>query len=157
MAAWGASTWLQILQALRSLRGSLLDVFRAELDALGRDLSASAKRLGGALLLLFFAAGVALFAVGALAFAAISALALAMPAWGGGLIVFGALLITAAILASVGVRRLKAIESPGETVKRRVTEHVDWWRFRVQRIASANRPRSPYARPSDPWRDDDSY
>jgi hypothetical protein len=154
MAGLGGFAWLQVL---RSLRGSLVDVFRAELDTLGRELSSSARRLGGALLLLFFATGVALFSVGALAFAGIAALSLKMPAWAAALIVFGVLLLVAALLAYLGARQLRSIESPATTVKRRVADHLDWWRFRIRRGRSARAP-SPYSRrPEDPWRDDSSY
>ena len=154
MAGLGGFAWLQVL---RSLKGSLVDVFRAELDTLGRELSLSARRLGGALLLLFFATGIALFSIGALAFAAIAALSLKMAAWAAALIVFGVLLLVAALLAYSGARQLRAIESPAQTVKRRVADHVDWWRFRIRR-ASSSRPPSPYSRRAeDPWRDDSTY
>ena len=132
MAGLGGFAWLQVL---RSLKGSLVDVFRAELDTLGRELSLSARRLGGALLLLFFATGIALFAIGALAFAAIAALSLKMAAWAAALIVFGVLLLVAALLAYSGARQLRAIESPAQTVKRRGTQRAQPGEERLAHMA----------------------
>ena len=142
--------WLSLL---RGARASLLDVIRAEIDAIGKDLTTSAKRLGTALLLLFFALGVALFALGALAFAAIAALALVVPPWAAALIVCGILLLISSLLLTLGMRGLRDLESPAETVKRRVNNHVDWWRFRVRRSLGFDSEAEAYrAHDRDPWR-----
>jgi hypothetical protein len=120
--------WLGLL---RSVHGSYLSVLRAEAAALGDDLTGSARRLGVALLLFFFAAGLALFALGALAFAAIAGLSLLLPAWAAALVVTALLLIGAGGVALVARRRLRAIEGPGAAVRRRLADHREWWEGRV--------------------------
>jgi MFS family permease len=120
--------WLELI---RSVQGSYLSVLRAEAAALGEDLTGAAGRLGVALLLFFFAAGVALFALGALAFAAIAGLSLLLPAWAAALIVTAVLLLLAGLLALLARRRLRAIEGPGTLVRRRVADHMEWWEGRV--------------------------
>ena len=114
-----------------ALHRSLLDVLRAELETLAGDLSSSGRRLGSALSLLALAAVVAAVFIGVLVLAAIAALALVLPMWGAALTVAGVLGLTVTILAALGLRRLRTVENPAETVRRRVNDHLTWWQTRL--------------------------
>jgi hypothetical protein len=51
------------------------------------------------------------------------------------------------------MRALRQVESPTDTVKRRMTNHVDWWKFRVRRsLGMQSEPESYRAHDRDPWR-----
>lgn len=116
--------WIDLF---RSLGEALLEVWRAELATLQDDLSRSGRHLGVALGL-FGAAAVLLFwTVGLLLFALIALLHIWMPWWGAALIVLALFLISMAILGRLGLNRLRKVESPVETVRRRVDSHLDWW------------------------------
>jgi hypothetical protein len=116
--------WIDLF---RSLGEALLEVWRAELATLQDDLSRSGRHLGVALGL-FGAAAVLLFwTVGLLLFALIALLHIWMPWWGAALIVLSLFLIAMAILGRLGLNRLRKVESPVETVRRRVDSHLDWW------------------------------
>jgi MFS family permease len=116
--------WIDLF---RSLGEALLEVWRAELATLQDDLSRSGRQLGMALGL-FGAAAVLLFwTVGLLLFALIALLHVWMPWWGAALIVLALFLIAMAILGRLGLNRLRKVESPVETVRRRVDSHLDWW------------------------------
>jgi hypothetical protein len=116
--------WIDLF---RSLGEALLEVWRAELATLQDDLSRSGRHLGVALGL-FGAAAVLLFwTVGLLLFALIALLHIWMPWWGAALIVLALFLIAMAVLGRLGLNRLRKVESPVETVRRRVDSHLDWW------------------------------
>jgi len=144
--------WLGLIQ---SVHRSYWSVLRAEAAALGDDLSGSARRLGVSLLLFFFAAGLALFALGALAFAAIAGLSLVVPPWAAALLVTALLLIAAGVVALVARRRLQSIESPGASVRRRVADHMEWWEGRVA-AGEGERPRRRREAIEDRDRDDEN-
>jgi hypothetical protein len=119
------------LGMLRSLNTSLLAVWRAELSALVDDLSSSGRRLRSALLLLALAGSLFVLLIGTLVFTAIAALAVVMPLWGAALTVAGVLALAVAIVAGLGMARLKTVESPASTVRRRVDDHLEWWNRRL--------------------------
>lgn len=119
------------LGMLRSLNTSLLAVWRAELSALVDDLSSSGRRLRSALLLLALAGSLFVLLIGTLVFTAIAALAVVMPLWGAALTVAGVLALAVAIVAGLGMSRLKTVESPASTVRRRVDDHLEWWNRRL--------------------------
>ncbi|HEY3570161.1 MAG TPA: phage holin family protein [Thermoanaerobaculia bacterium] len=116
--------WIDLF---RSLGEALLEVWRAELATLQDDLSRSGRHLGVALGL-FGAAAVLLFwTVGLVLFALIALLHVWLPWWGSALIVLALFLIAMAILARLGLKRMRQVENPVETVRRRVDSHFDWW------------------------------
>jgi hypothetical protein len=115
------------LEQLRSVNRAFFDVLRAELDALGRDLAASGRRLTGGLVLLAIAAAIALFLLGALVFTLIAVVAIWLPLWGAGLVVTGLLLVATLVVGGLGWKRLRRLESPAETVRRRLDDHLAWW------------------------------
>jgi hypothetical protein len=116
--------WIDLF---RSLGEALLEVWRAELATLQDDLSRSSRHLGVALGL-FGAAVVLLFwAVGLLLFVLVALLHVWLPWWGAALIVLALFLIGMAILARLGLKQIRRVENPMETVRRRVDSHFDWW------------------------------
>lgn len=118
------SWWQTLLHIVRSA----LTLLRAEAQGLQGEL-----RHGGALVREMVALGAvafvfAFFCTGLLLAAAVLGLSLVLPAWAAALIVAVVLLLAALYL----VWRMKGVaremESPAGVVKRRVDDHVDWWR-----------------------------
>jgi Putative Actinobacterial Holin-X, holin superfamily III len=116
--------WIELF---RSLGESLLEVLRAELEALQKDFATSGRHFGVAVGLFGAAAMLAFWIVGLVLFVLISLLSIWLPLWGGALIVLALFAITAAILVSLGLRQLKKAENPIENVRRRVDDHLEWW------------------------------
>lgn len=118
------SGWIDLF---RSLGESLLEVLRAEAATLQDDLQRSGRHFGVALA--FFGAAVVLlfWMVGLLLFTLIALLNIWLQLWAAALIVLLLFVAGIAILASLGMRRLRQVENPMETVRRRVDEHLDWW------------------------------
>ncbi len=105
-----------LFQLIKDLPGLLVALVKAELDQLKKELAEKARYAGVGIGLFAFAAGLIFFALGCLIAAAILGLALVLPGWASALIVFGALLVIAALLALIGVQSLKRIgrRGPGE-------------------------------------------
>lgn len=115
------------LETFRALGTSLIEVFRAELDALKEELARSGRHLGiglgllgGALVLLFWTLGALIFTLGAV-------LAIWLQVWAAALIVTALFALTAALLAWLGWRRLQRFDNPAESVRRRLEDHLEWW------------------------------
>jgi hypothetical protein len=133
------------LDELRALGGAFLGVLEAEVEALREDVSLSARRLAVALALFGAAAAVAFWLVAALCFALVVALALWLPLWATALVLVGLLLIGTALLGWLAMRRLRQFEGPASTVKRRLDDHLGWWRESLLReerpvVETARRP-----------------
>jgi hypothetical protein len=105
-----------------------LALARAELAAKGKKAGTGAGLLGGAGL-------VALYALGALVLAAIAGLAEAVPAWLSALIIGGALLIIAGLMALLGRRRVRQALPPVPT------EAADGVRADLETVKTAVRER----------------
>jgi hypothetical protein len=119
MAGW--------IDLFRSLGESLLEVWRAELGTLQEDFQRSGRHLGVALGLLGAALILVFWIVGLLLFVLIALLHVWLPWWGASLIVLLLFLLASGLLAKLGVARLRQVENPVETVRRRVDNHLDWW------------------------------
>ena len=100
----GPKTSRSLFQLIADLPGLLVALAKAELNRLKEELATKAKYAGVGIGLFAFAAGMLFFALGCLIAAAILGLALVLPGWASALIVFGALVIIAALLAVIGVR-----------------------------------------------------
>jgi hypothetical protein len=124
----GVQGWIELL---RSLGGSLFEVLRAEAEALGEDLRRSGSGLLRGLALLGAAAAVAFWTLAVLLLALIAVLAVWLPLWAAALIVAALFAGAAGSLAALGVRRLRQLETPAESVRRRVADHLDWWQHRL--------------------------
>lgn len=115
------------IEMFRGLGEALLDVLRAEVATLQEDLTRSGRIAGGALALLGVALILLFWIVGLLIFVLIAVLAIWLQLWAAALIVLALFLIAAAILAMMGVSRMKQVENPVQTFRRRVDDHLDWW------------------------------
>ena len=119
MAGW--------IDLFRSFGESLLEVMRAEIAALQDDLQRSGRHFGAALAL-FGGAFVLLFwMVGLLIFTLVAVLQIWLQTWAAALIVLALFVAAIAVLAVLGRGRLKQVENPLETVRRRADSHLDWW------------------------------
>jgi len=118
------SGWIDLF---RSLGESLLEVMRAELAGLQEDLQRSGRHFGVALGLFAGAAVLFFWLIGLLLFALIALLHIWLPLWGAALIVLALFVIAIAILAFLGMRRMRKVENPVETVRQRLDNHLDWW------------------------------
>jgi uncharacterized membrane protein YbhN (UPF0104 family) len=110
---------------------AFLEVLRAEADALARDLGASGRALARALALAAVAGAVAFWALGLIVYLSVELLALALPRWGAAAVVLGVFVLASAALVLAARARLRAVESPDTTVRRRLAESQRWWRERV--------------------------
>lgn len=148
-------------ESASAVGGALLRVWKAEAEALKRDLTRSGNELRGAVVLLALAAGVAFWTIGLGLWTAVETLAAYLPRWGAAAAVCGAGLVIAVTLLLLGRRRLRKVESPLGLVRRRGREHAEWWQDTMasrspkgaRKTAAAERSERRPAGPSD--RDDD--
>ena len=116
--------WIDLF---RSLGESLIEVLRAETTALQTDLKTSGRHLGIALGLFGAAVLLLFWVLGLLVFLAVAVLSIWLPLWAAAgivLVVFGAVMVA---LIWLGCRRYRLFESPVDTMKRHVDDHLDWW------------------------------
>ena len=116
--------WIDLF---RSLGESLVEVWRAEIASLQGDLERSGRHLGMALAFLGAAAVLFFWIVGLVLFVTVSVLHIWLEWWGAALIVLGLFALAAGLLGWLGVRRLRQVENPVSTVRRRMDSHLDWW------------------------------
>lgn len=114
------------IDKFRSLGESLFAVLRAELAALQEDLTRSGRHLGIALGLIGGAVIVLFWMTGLLLTLLVAVLSIWLKLWAATLIVFLLFALAAGLLAWLGMRRLKQVENPVETVRRHVDDHIDW-------------------------------
>jgi hypothetical protein len=102
----------------RSLAQLVVDLLKAELNHLKAEFAEKAKYAGVGIGLLAGAAFLLFFAFAALIAAAILGIAVALPAWAAALIVFGALVVIAVVLALIGIRSFKKMDgvAPSQTI-----------------------------------------
>ncbi|MEA2559095.1 MAG: hypothetical protein QOH06_599 [Acidobacteriota bacterium] len=116
--------WIDLF---RSLGESLIEVVRAETSALQADLKTSGKHLGIALGLLGAAVLLLFWVLGLLIFFVITLLSIWLQLWAAALIVLLIFAGVMGVLIMLGLRRLKLVENPVDSVKRHVDDHLDWW------------------------------
>lgn len=119
MGAW--------LELFRSLGQALVDLVKAELAAIGDELAASGKQLGVGLALLAAAAAFGFWTAAVLIYTVIQVIALWLPLWAASAIVTGAFALVVAVLAILGIRRLRRLEGPARTLGRHLQDHREWW------------------------------
>lgn len=120
----GPRAWKRRIVALGS---SLNELLRAELAALWTDLVASARRVGGASILMVVGGVLCLLALTALALTLFEVLALVLPRWAAAASITGILALIGGILIAMGRSRIRRTESPTETLRRHLQDHQDWW------------------------------
>jgi len=116
---------------IRDVGEAFLAVVRAEIAALAGDLGRSGRALLRVLLVALAAAGVLFWTIGLLVYFAIELLARTLPRWGAVGIVLAVYLLLLVILLGIVRRRLRAIEPPDVTIRRRMEESRRWWSERV--------------------------
>ena len=120
--------WIDLF---RGLGQSYLDLLAAEWAEVKRQLAASGKSLLWAAGLFGAAAAISFWLVALLLFVLVAVLHVWLPWWGAALVVTGLVLLLVAILAGLGVARLKKVENPMAMVGRRYEDHLDWWDRRL--------------------------
>lgn len=107
-----------LVELISDLPRLLIELLKAEFAHLKAEFAAKAKYAGVGIGLFVVAAVFLFFALGVLVAAAVLGLAVVLPGWASALIVFGALLILAAVLALIGVSSLKKIQgvAPQKTI-----------------------------------------
>lgn len=155
----GVQGWIELF---RSLGQALFEVLRAEAQALGDDFRRSGRQLLLALALLGAAAAIGFWTVGVVVLTLIAVLMIWLPAWAAALIVLALFVAVAGLLATLGVLRLRRLESPAESIRRRVADHLDWWEHRLlaEPAVPAIPPRppippNPRIHPDDPLEEDE--
>jgi|SRR5579864_4186541 len=164
----GLRGWIELF---RSLGQALFEVLRAEAEALGEDLRRSGSQLLRGLVLFGGAAAVGFWTLGVLVAALVAVLAIWLPAWAAALIVTALFAGTAGLLAALGWRQLRRLETPAASIRRRVEDHLDWWQHGLlaepeslpgeanARLPAAGGPPDTRARPrihpDDPLEEDD--
>lgn len=118
-------------EAFHALGSAILGLFKAELEALEKELARSGKSLGLGVGLLAAAAAFGFWTLGVATYFLIHLLAIWLELWAASLIVTLVFAAVVAGLAFVGLRKLRKLENPVTTVRRRVEDHVDWWQDRV--------------------------
>ena len=121
------------IEMFRGLGEALLDVLRAEVATLQEDLTRSGKIAGGALALLGVALILLFWILGLLIFCLVAVAAIWLPLWAATLVVLVLFLTVAGVLSWLGINRLKQVENPVETFRRRVDDHLDWWQNTLMR------------------------
>jgi hypothetical protein len=116
--------WIDLF---RSLGESLIEVVRAETGALQEDLKRSGRHLGVALGLLGAAVLLLFWILGLMVFAAVAILSIWLQLWAATLIVLAVFALATGILAWLGIKQLRQVENPVDSVKRHVDDHLDWW------------------------------
>lgn len=116
---------------VHGLGSSVLALIRAELEALEKDLSISAKNLGLGLGLFAAAGAFGFWTLGVATYFFIHLVAIWLPVWGAALVVTLVFTLVVAGLAFAGWRKLEKFENPVGTVRRRLEDNLDWWQSRV--------------------------
>jgi Putative Actinobacterial Holin-X, holin superfamily III len=116
--------WLELF---RSLGTSIIEVFRAELDALKEELSRSGRHLAIGLALLGVAFVLLFWTLGALIFALGAVLAIWLQPWAAALVVVAIFTLAATLVAWRGWKRLERFDNPVESIRRRLEDHLEWW------------------------------
>lgn len=117
---------------IREVGDAFLGVVRAEIAALAQDLRSSRRKLARVVVLAFLCGALVFWAVATAIELVVELLSLALPRWAALLIVLALLIAWAAAVGATARRRLAAIETPAETLRRRMEESRRWWRTRIE-------------------------
>jgi len=113
---------------VREIGEAFLGVLRAEVAAVGDDLSASGRALVRALLWVAIAFGIGFWSLGLLLAFAVELIALRLPRWGAVGIVLGIFVLLTLIFVALARARFRSVESPAGILRRRYDDHRRWWR-----------------------------
>ncbi len=116
---------------VREIGVAFLALLRAEAEALAGDLGRSGRSLLRVLVLAATAGAFLFWTLGLLLYLAIELLVLVVPRWGAVAIVFALFALIGGGLILVARRRFAAVESPADTVRRRIEDNRLWWQQRI--------------------------
>ncbi|MDX1740648.1 MAG: phage holin family protein [Rhodothermales bacterium] len=119
------------IENAKSLGEALTQVLRAEWVELQGELGRSVRRVAGAGGFLVLAVFILFWAIGVFVISAVAGLAILWPIWAAALAVGGVLAGIGLVVGWVAWRKVKSVDSPGATVRRRVDDHVLWWQERI--------------------------
>lgn len=122
--------------------GASLDLLGAELRALEGELAETGRRLARLAAIAGLAFGLSFWGLGVALTAAVAGVATRLPLWLAALVVALVLFLAGGMLLLWARSRLRAIESPVVTVRRRVEDHVGWWQSEVKDSASPDGARA---------------
>jgi hypothetical protein len=114
------------IDMFRSLGESLLEVLRAELSTMQEDLTRSGRHLGMALAFLGVALILLFWITGLVITLLVTLLCIWLQLWAATLIVLLLFAAAAGLLIRLGMRQMREVENPVETVRRHVDDHLDW-------------------------------
>lgn len=114
-------------ETFRALGAAVLALFKAEIEALERELARSGKTLALGLGLFAAAAALAFWTLGVATYFVIQLLAVWLPLWAASLVVTLLLAAVTGGLVFAGVKKLERFENPLTTARRRLDDHIDWW------------------------------
>lgn len=126
--------------SIRELGLATGDLLRAELAAIADELGASARALLTALLIAAVGGAFAFWALGLFVDLAIELFALFLPRWGAVAAVLGIFVLVAAVLLGWARLKLRRLESPAGTVRRRIEESRHWWSERIAPLDDEDAP-----------------
>jgi uncharacterized membrane protein YqjE len=129
-------SWSETFQTLGT---AVLELLKAEIAALERDLARSGKSAAQGIALVLGAVAVLFWTLGVATYFLVQLVALWLPVWGAALVVTLALAAVAGVLAFAGLRKLEKFENPLSTARRRLDDHIDWWQDRVLAPETARR------------------
>jgi hypothetical protein len=124
MVAAGRAGWGELLGRIGR---SAVDLWRAELLALRGELGESGRVLVRAVLLAAVGGFLAFWTLGLMFTAVVAALALVLPLWAAAGIVLVITGVAAYLVWRAARERFLELESPWITMKRRVSDHAEWW------------------------------
>jgi hypothetical protein len=110
-----------------------INLARAEVTALSGELRLSGRKLLRIVLLVAAGLFILFWAVAVLVFVGIEVGTLWIPRWGSALVVLAILLLLTGLVAAGVRRRLRHLETPAATFRRRLEDHLEWWRRVVDR------------------------
>jgi len=138
-----------LFEILGQLPGLVGELIKAEIEQIKADIATRAKQVGIGAGLFAGAAFILFFAFGVLLAAAVAGLAVVLPVWASALIVGGALLIIAVVLALVGVSRFKAAGKDSDRIKESIQSDIR----AIKGIGRTQAPDyDPTVKPVDPRR-----
>ena len=121
----------ELAENASSLGQAGLDLARAEAAALSGELKLSSKAFLRIVLLIIGCLFGLFWAVAVLVFVGIEVGALWLPRWASALVVLGLLVLLVLMVGLVAWRRLRRLETPMVTARRRLADHMDWWQKRI--------------------------
>jgi len=127
------SRWSGLLAPLSE---AALDLARAEYGVVSGEVRRAARHVAKALFLLLIGLFALFWAIGAVALVVFELGSLWLPRWGAALVDLGIFLALGLLFAVVARRRLRGIEHPVATVRRRLSEHRDWWDRKIVRATA---------------------